>query len=117
GSWVEPLIGPASLVLGILPVVAVVMIARLYRSRAIRRVVGILWDVATFWPRFFHPWSPPSYGEKAVPQLGERLATLSAGGGIVISAHSQGSVLAVATLCLRSEEHTSELQSRENLVC
>ena len=100
GSWVEPLIGPASLVLGILPVVAVVMIARLYRSRAIRRVVGILWDVATFWPRFFHPWSPPSYGEKAVPQLGERLATLSAGGGIVISAHSQGSVLAVATLCL-----------------
>jgi hypothetical protein len=100
GAWAEPLAPPASVVLGAIPVVAVIGISRLYRSRSVRRLVGILWDVATFWPRWFHPWSPPSYGERAVPQLGHRFVSLAAGAGAVVSAHSQGSVLAVATLSL-----------------
>lgn len=107
GSWTDRLAGPASVVLGIIPLVAVWGISRLYRSRAVRRVVGIVWDVATFWPRWFHPWSPPSYGERAVPQLGHRLAALTATGNVVLSAHSQGSVLAVATL-LRCETTVRE---------
>lgn len=90
--------GPASWVLGLLPVVAVIAIARLYRSRAVRRVVGAVWDVATFWPRWFHPWSPPAYGEAAVPQLGRRLEALTEKGRVILSAHSQGSALTVATL-------------------
>src|SRR5690606_41710864 len=56
GRWGDRWAGPASWVLGFLPVAAVIAIARLYRSRAVRRTV-------------------------------------------------------------RSEEHTSELQSREKLVC
>lgn len=103
GEWTAPLAAPASVILGAVPVVAVIGISRLYRSRAVRRVVGTLWDVATFWPRWFHPWSPPSYGERAVPQLGRRLEVLSEG-GTVLSAHSQGSVLAVATLALAERE-------------
>ncbi|MGH8910865.1 MAG: hypothetical protein ACRDVD_00005, partial [Acidimicrobiia bacterium] len=54
----------------------------------------------TFWPRWFHPWSPPAYGERAVPQLGDRLTVLTNTGEVVVSAHSQGSVLAVATALL-----------------
>ncbi|HEX2153546.1 MAG TPA: hypothetical protein VHL52_06185 [Acidimicrobiia bacterium] len=100
GSWSDPLAGPASVILGLVPVAAVYLISRLYRSRAVRRVVGILWDVATFWPRWFHPWSPPSYAERAVPQLGYRFAALAGAGGVVVSAHSQGSVMTVATLVL-----------------
>lgn len=105
GSWAEPLAAPASVVLGAVPVLAVIGISRLYRSRSVRRLVGIIWDVATFWPRWFHPWSPPSYGERAVPQLGHRLSTLAEGEGAVVSAHSQGSVLAMATLA-RAELRT-----------
>lgn len=103
GRWGDRLAPAASLVLGLLPVAAVVTVARLYRSRPGRRAVGILWDVATFWPRWFHPFAPPSYGEAAVPQLGRRLATLTERGRVVISAHSQGSVLAAATLAGGSE--------------
>lgn len=101
GPWAAVLAGPASVVLGLIPLVAVYGISRLYRSPAARRLVGTVWDVATFWPRWFHPWSPPAYGERAVPQLGDRLTVLTQGGaGVVLSAHSQGSVLAVATLVL-----------------
>lgn len=98
GLWGDRWAGPASWVLGFLPVAAVTAIARLYRSRAVRRTVGVVWDVATFWPRWFHPWSPPAYAEAAVPQLGTRLETLTEQGQVVLSGHSQGSALAVATL-------------------
>lgn len=107
GSVAEPLAGPASAVLGLLPLGAVYAISSLYRSRAVRRTVGILWDVATFWPRWFHPWSPPAYGERAVIQLEDRLSVLTETGTVVVSAHSQGSVLAVATLALADEETAS----------
>jgi hypothetical protein len=104
GEWADFLAGPASVVLGLIPLLAVYGISRLYRSAAARRVVGILWDVATFWPRWFHPWSPPAYGERAVPQLGDRLTLLTSSGEVVVSAHSQGSVLAVATAVLADPE-------------
>ena len=96
GSWADPLGAPASVVLGLMPILAVVAISQMYRNRSVRRLAGVVWDVATFWPRWFHPWSPPAYGERAVPQLGSRLDHL--GARIVLSAHSQGSVLSVATL-------------------
>lgn len=103
GSWADTLAGPASVIVGAAPLVAAGLLFRLSRSRIGRRTVGVLWDIATFWPRWFHPWAPPSYGERAVPQLGYRLAAL-APGGVILSAHSQGSVLAVAALTLSSPE-------------
>jgi pimeloyl-ACP methyl ester carboxylesterase len=67
---------------------------------ALRRVVGILWDVGSFWPRAAHPLAPPSYGERAVPDLVERVTELTAttGSRVVLSGHSQGSVLAAAAV-------------------
>ena len=104
GSWADRLAQPSSVVLGLVPLIGVFAVSRLYQSRSIRRVVGIVWDVATFWPRWFHPWSPPGYGERVVPQLGSRLALLTGRGSVLLSAHSQGSVLAVATLTLASDQ-------------
>lgn len=70
-----------------------------WRSLAGRRRIGVLWDVGTFWPRAFHPLAPPSYAERAVPDLQRRLWWLHDNGGrALIAAHSQGTVLAAAAL-------------------
>ncbi|WP_240661543.1 MULTISPECIES: hypothetical protein [unclassified Streptomyces] len=71
---------------------------RAYKDASARRTIGILWDVGTFWPRAAHPFAPPCYAERAVPDLTWRIATWtrSTGGRLVLSGHSQGSVLAAA---------------------
>jgi len=64
-----------------------------------RRTIGVLWDVGTFWPRSYHPLSPPSYSERAVPELQRRMWWLHDNGGrVVLVAHSQGAMLATAAL-------------------
>ena len=64
-----------------------------------RRTIGVLWDVGTFWPRSYHPLSPPCYTERAVPELQRRMWWLHDNGGrVTLVAHSQGAVLATAAL-------------------
>jgi hypothetical protein len=69
-----------------------------YRHPRLRRVVGVLWDLGTFWPRAAHPLAPPCYSERVVPELVTRTAYLATRGGVVLSGHSQGSVLVAATV-------------------
>ncbi|MEV5974111.1 hypothetical protein [Streptomyces sp. NPDC051921] len=73
---------------------------RAYRDASARRTIGILWDVGTFWPRAAHPFAPPCYAERAVPDLTWRMSSWirQTGGRLVISGHSQGSVLAAAAV-------------------
>jgi hypothetical protein len=69
------------------------------RDREKRRMVGVLWDVITFWPRANHPLTPPCYGERTVPELVGQLSYLVAGSrGLVLTGHSQGSIIAAATI-------------------
>jgi hypothetical protein len=64
-----------------------------------RRTIGVLWDVGTFWPRSYHPLSPPCYTERAVPDLQRRMWWLNNNRGrVVLVGHSQGAVLATAAL-------------------
>lgn len=64
-----------------------------------RKHIGILWDVGTFWPRSYHPLSPPCYTERAIPDLQRRLWWLHDNDGqVLLAAHSQGTMLAVAAL-------------------
>jgi hypothetical protein len=77
----------------------VVLGIQTYRSPRVRRTVGVIWDLGTFWPRAAHPLAPPCYAERVVPELVHRgtwLATQQ--GGVVLSGHSQGSVLVAATV-------------------
>ncbi|HZD73459.1 MAG TPA: hypothetical protein VE776_06160, partial [Actinomycetota bacterium] len=79
--------------------VALVAVGRsAYRNSGLRRTVGILWDVGTFWPRATHPLAPPCYTERIMPDLLQRITWLAPGDGdvVVVSAHSQGSVIAAA---------------------
>jgi hypothetical protein len=69
-----------------------------FRSAETRRIVGTLWDLGTFWPRAVHPFAPPCYAERAVPELARRLSFLTRDGDVVLSGHSQGSVLAAAAI-------------------
>ncbi|WP_326644172.1 hypothetical protein OIE67_24600 [Nonomuraea fuscirosea] len=73
---------------------------RTYRDPRLRRTIGVLWDVATFWPRAIHPLAPPCYTERVVPELTARIGTLAATerDQVVLSGHSQGSVIAAAVV-------------------
>jgi hypothetical protein len=90
GSWM----------MGFAVLMLVTWARRAYRSPSARRTIGILWDVGTFWPRAAHPFAPPCYAERAVPDLTWRMETWTRtyGGRLVISGHSQGSVLAAAAV-------------------
>jgi hypothetical protein len=82
-----------------LAVLGVVLLGtQAYRTPSTRRLVGILWDVGTFWPRSAHPLAPPCYAERAVPELLVRLRWHADRAGVVLSGHSQGSVISAAAL-------------------
>jgi hypothetical protein len=71
-----------------------------FQNANTRRLVGIIWDLGTFWPRAAHPLAPPCYAERAVPELVNRIDHLRHGGRdhVLLSCHSQGTVLGAAVI-------------------
>ena len=70
-----------------------------YRTTAFRRYIGTLWDLGMFWPRAAHPFAPPCYAERAVPELACRISMLVGQGKyVLVAAHSHGSILALASV-------------------
>jgi hypothetical protein len=86
----------------------VLLAVQAFRDRQLRRVVAVLWDVITFWPRANHPLTPPCYAERTVPELLDRLRALTADDEtrVVLVAHSQGTAIAAATL-LQDDDSTA----------
>jgi hypothetical protein len=85
-----------------LPALAAFLYAA-WSDPAKRRTIGVLWDVGTFWPRSYHPLSPPCYTERAIPDLQRRMWWLHDNGGrVVLVTHSQGTVLGAAALAQTS---------------
>ncbi|MEU5789626.1 hypothetical protein ABZ754_18070 [Micromonospora purpureochromogenes] len=79
-----------------------------YRTAGFRRHVGVLWDLATFWPRAAHPFAPPCYAERAVPELVRRITYLvESGNAVLFAGYSHGSVLVTATV-LQLPPHVSD---------
>jgi hypothetical protein len=117
--WLQPpepslLVDAATWLLPLLVIATMGLVWRATRRRRLRRGVGIIWDVLTFWPRRYHPLSVRPYTERAVPEFQAKIedcvgppvdgevadddAAAANGSGLLVSAHSQGTVLAVAAL-------------------
>ena len=92
----------------LLPATVIAAIAIVRRSAStvrLRRSIGILWDVLTFWPRRFHPFAVRPYTERAVPEFQGRINHhVQAHRRVLVSAHSQGSVIAFAALASLQKE-------------
>lgn len=81
------------------------LMRRAVTGTTLRRTVGILWDVLTFWPRRYHPLAVRPYTERAVPEFQARVNNhLDDDGRLFVSAHSQGSVLGFAALAPLSDD-------------
>lgn len=108
GPWLGPVTSVGVWLIGLAWTAAV---ARLLLSDSPQaRPGGLLWDLIGFLPRSAHPFGPPCYAERTVPEIVGRVdawltgADLPAGSPlvarrrVVLSAHSMGAVLAVAAL-------------------
>ena len=91
------LLGWIKLVVVVLPALLILrsIVGGLVRGQEARRKVSIVWDIGSFWPRWFHPLGPPAYGPNAVTRLTEEISARSPQ---VLSAHSQGSLIAAVAL-------------------
>ncbi|MEP7177962.1 MAG: hypothetical protein ABI775_02625 [Pseudonocardiales bacterium] len=91
--------------------------AAAFRVQRTRKSVGILWDLASFWPRSGHPFAAPCYAERAVPDLVTRVYwhardEKDAPRRIVLAAHSQGTVISAAALFQLKAIDDAEAPSR-----
>lgn len=78
------------------------------------RPLGIVWDITCFLPRTGHPFGPPCYAERAVPEIAGRLhhwLSQDPSRRAILAAHSMGAVLSVSALGLLA----SSAETRRNL--
>jgi hypothetical protein len=75
------------------------------------RPLGVFWDVVAFFPRAGHPFAPPCFGERVVPELAARTQSwlddehATRPRAVIFTAHSMGSTISAATLlAMRGEQ-------------
>lgn len=92
-------VGVIALIFGVVGLLTtLVQAARNPRGKA--RSLGVIWDLASFWPRESHPIVPPAYAPRAVRDLTKKtfeLLEAQPDARVVLCGHSQGSLLMYST--------------------
>lgn len=113
-------ISVAMLLLAALATVVVGLLAVGATAGTGTRPLGIVWDIACFLPQTGHPFGPPCYAERAVPEIAGRInhwLLRDRDRRVVLAAHSMGGVLAMSTIgLLASSDATRRLLPRVALL-
>lgn len=107
GGWATDRRGASweqALVLGTLAAAGAAIIASAVRSAREKtpdRPLGLLWDLTAWLPRSAHPFGPPCYSERVIPELAgrmERWLAVSGDRRVILATHSLGTVLGIAAI-------------------
>ncbi|MFT4088447.1 MAG: hypothetical protein QM658_15095 [Gordonia sp. (in: high G+C Gram-positive bacteria)] len=73
------------------------------------RSLGVLWDLASFWPREAHPLVPPAYAPRAIRDLeAATRSQLALDRSVILCGHSQGSLLMYAVAHRLAADHSGD---------
>ena len=95
-QWAAPVVTLGVTVLAALAGGLLTTVYRAARQPEAARRLGVLWDLASFWPREAHPTVPPCYPLKLIPELVARACEhlREPGTRVVLSGISHGSLIA-----------------------
>jgi hypothetical protein len=94
-AWISPLSGIGVLALGVLVAGLLRAVHNAARAPQAGRRIGVIADLACFWPREAHPIVPPCYALKVAPELAARAVEhlREPGTRVVLVGNGQGSLL------------------------
>ncbi|ONI85967.1 hypothetical protein ALI144C_12770 [Actinosynnema sp. ALI-1.44] len=117
-EWMGPFAAVGVFSLGFLAVALMRAVYQAIRRPDLARTLGILADLACFWPRESHPFVPPCYALKVIPELTARAATHLADRNtrVVITGHSHGSLIAIVTVARLMETLPPQDRERVGLI-
>lgn len=117
-SWTVPFSAFGVFVLGLLAVSLLRAVYLAARQPESGRRLGIIADIAQFWPREAHPIVPPCYALKVVPELVSRVQDhlRDPGTRVVLCGHSQGSLLVAVAAARLLEELPAHDRERIGLL-
>ena len=94
-AWTGALSGLGVLSLGVLAGALLRAVYNAARAPAAGRQLGVITDLASFWPREAHPIVPPCYAMKVAPELAARTVEhlRTPGTRVVLTGDSHGSLL------------------------
>jgi hypothetical protein len=94
-AWTDPLSAIGVLSLGVLAGALLRAVYNAARAPEAGRQLGVITDLASFWPREAHPIVPPCYAMKVAPELAARTVEhlREPGTRVVLAGDSHGSLL------------------------
>lgn len=112
-AWMRPLSGVGVLALGVLVGGLLRAVYTAARATQAGRHLGVIADLACFWPREAHPIVPPCYALKVAPELAQRAVEhlRDPGTRVVLAGDSHGSLL-VAVAAARLMNSLNEPERR-----
>jgi hypothetical protein len=117
-AWMAPFSAVGIAALGLLAVNLLRTVYQAVRTPETARTLGVLADLACFWPREAHPVVPPCYALKVIPELAQRAAEhlSEPDTRVVITGHSHGSLIAVVAVSRLMETLSPAERERLGLV-